>query len=338
MNFSDLGRCGFKLVFTNRLGGVRWISFLLLSIVPVHSIAGNTGYIGGNGGTATKTVNCPSGERITGLQVKKGSVIDSVRFKCRPMNGQGGWGSGSSYTSWSGGGGGSSTPVIECPTDYFVWNLRGATGKYVQIYTVVAGIQIGCAESDQEGKATGNTTNKYVGGGSWGSWKKCPGNNLGAGLASGADVRYGKVVDKLRLKCTDPVKRLIITPPLKMVLPKITLPTAKPWGWSNGFTQAELSKYNLNASMLGKTMKDVIQGNVSVRSDGKKCKECHMNGNYMGGVQWGNTTPATLSILCNQDSDDNDKVDFGVGFQHAWGKPANIKKLMWDWNQVNCRN
>lgn len=338
MKFPNLCGYKFKLVFTNRLIHLQWIAALLLSFVPMHSNAGSTGYIGGSGGTTTKSVNCRSGERISGLQVKKGSVIDSVRFKCRPIDGQGRWGSGSRYTNWSGGDGGSSTAGIECPKDHFVWNVRGATGKYLQIYTVVAGIQISCAKSNLEGKATGNTTSKYVGSGSWGSWNKCPGNNLGGGLASGADVRFGKVVDKLRLNCTDPVKRPILNTELQLAKPIIPLPTAKPWGWSHGFTQADLAKYKLSTSVLGKTMKDVIQGNVSVRTDGKKCKECHMNGNSFGGVQWSNTIPSTLSTLCNQDSDGNGKIDFGVGFQHAWGKPANIKELMWDWKQYNCRN
>lgn len=172
---------------------------LMLASGELH--ASFSASVGGNGGTANYNKTCPSGKRMTGIQVKYGSVIDRIRVRCTTIS-NGNWANTShTWTSYSN----SSAPVqatrvggAMCPSNTWVNGVNAVISN-----GVVQRLSLSCKGADASGRADGSSSTRTAGAastGSWTGWKSCP----QLGIAHGVNGKSGWHLDSLRLRCVDP--------------------------------------------------------------------------------------------------------------------------------------
>jgi hypothetical protein len=331
-----------------RLGSLQAIyhcvaGVVLLIAFSASALGSESGSLGGNGGKKTVTLKCGSNQRIVGYQAKFGNVLDRVRFLCRAIDENGDWGSTFGYTAWSGNSGGNTIINKTCPGGRFAASVNATLGSYFGI-TVLNGLALSCVNSDNTFQRVGSSNSiSHTKGGSWKSWKGCPNK----GLATGAKLRVGNVVDSIRLVCEDPrpapAPKLQINPGLKLKQIEPLFPVAG-YGWSKGISASDASKYKFNSlpatsntcsnansqncrrAKSGDTVKDIVTSkNIYVRSSDKKpCYDCHVKVNY-NGIGW--SANASKSAVCNE------LANFG---SPSAGKPKELRDFFANWRARGC--
>lgn len=170
-------------------------------------------WLGGSGGQVTNSLECPADQRLVGLYVRHGTVIDGLRAKCVATN-NGAWASGqgsllptqastnnpSPASSWSN---------IDCPQHQYVSELRVFHRTvYGAKDTAIARISLRCRPATPLLEPTGSTTlvegGAIASGGGWTSWAQCPANRP---FGDAIETHSGWFVDKLRLRCRAPLPK-----------------------------------------------------------------------------------------------------------------------------------
>jgi hypothetical protein len=168
-------------------------------------------WLGGSGGQVTNNLGCPADQRLVGLYVRHGTVIDGLQAKCVATN-NGAWASSqgsllptqastnnpSPASSWSN---------IDCPQHQYVSGLRVYHRKWTGAKdTAIARISLRCRPATAVLAPAGTTTlvqgGAMASGGSWSSVAQCP-DNLPFGDA--IETNSGWYVDQLRLRCRAPL-------------------------------------------------------------------------------------------------------------------------------------
>ena len=332
-------RLGFLQAIYRCVAGV-----VLLIAFSVSALGSESGSLGGNGGDRTVTLKCGKNQRIVGYQAKFGDVLDRVRFLCRAINEDGTWGSTFGYTAWSGKSGGNTAVNKTCQGNRFAASVNATLGNYWS-KTVLAGLALSCVNSDNTFKRVGSSSSvSHKKSGSWKSWKGCPKN----GLAIGAKLRVGHVVDSIKLLCEnprpEPVSFKPLPPPVKIIETPLAGIVGSSFGWNKGISASDVSKYKFNSlpatsntcsnansqncrrAKSGDTVKDIVTSkNIYVRSSDKKpCYDCHVKVNY-NGIGW--SANASKSAVCNE------LANFG---SPSAGKPKELRDFFANWRARGC--
>lgn len=196
-----------------------------LSAPAAHGQTQWLGWLGGTGGTVTSNLACPTDQRLVGLYVRHGTVIDGLQAKCVATN-NGAWAAShgsllptqastnnpSPASSWSN---------IDCPQHQYVSELRVYHRAHFGAKdTAIARISLRCRPATPLLEATGASTlvqgGAMASGGSWSSWAKCPDNQP---FGDAFETHSGWYVDRMRLRCRSPLPKPASAAPSPGVLP-----------------------------------------------------------------------------------------------------------------------
>lgn len=177
---------------------------------PAQAQTSNTSWQGGSGGALTRSLDCNSDERLAGVRVRYGVVIDEMQARCVRTAANGSWqGSPANRGSAS-----TNNPVpanswtnIDCPNNRYVTGFR----TYLRSHTgspgpVLARLQLRCQLAnaqlvglDPPSVASGGAS---ASGGAWTpTWTDCP---VAHPLGDGLGTRSGWYVDRMRMRCRAP--------------------------------------------------------------------------------------------------------------------------------------
>lgn len=194
----------------------RWGSLFFMGAVLLsgHAIAADTLPLGGNGGTADWSLNCPLGKRVTGVLVRYSNVIHTIQLRCTGVAADGKWMPSSGGWTFETS---SDSPVpftkqeiAACNTDRFVAGFRVATKSIVTAagpQLVLSSIVLACHKlnANEAFVDVANPQQYGIGAGAGGGtltpgYLYCP----TGGASKGAKGRRGWYLDSMALKCANP--------------------------------------------------------------------------------------------------------------------------------------
>lgn len=174
---------------------------------PAWAEQGVTQWQGGGAGSP-KSIRCPIAERLVGVRVRSGTVIDEMSVFCMVPDSHGNWSSaaptvrGAAQTN-------NPQPAHRwedrtCRTDQYVHGFR-VYSRWHGGRLVIARIQLDCRAASASLTPVGSASRRSAGatatGGQWSNWTRC--QNMWP-LAYGVGVRKGWYVDAMRLLCHPP--------------------------------------------------------------------------------------------------------------------------------------
>lgn len=183
-----------------------WSGLLLGGpILPALAQTTTTSWQGGSGDTVN-TLNCSSGQRLVGIWVRHGIVIDQIGSRCATPTANGGWQGNPMHGGFAPSGvGGSGTAVdVLCPSDHFVTGFRVNGRNHAPAGLVLARVEVTCQRANTQLNRIGGTTTRSGGGSaSGGIWLPpipvmCPDNRP---IADGLHAGTGMFVGRIRLRC-----------------------------------------------------------------------------------------------------------------------------------------
>ncbi len=171
------------------------LTVLLLGVFIPAAWASSTGRCGGTGGKNQKTLTCPSGQYVVGLQAKGDSYVDLVGIACAPIGADRKRGTVGAFMSAGPGGGRYGGSGI-CQGNRAVTAIRGKSGVYYdKIGDVVCNPRLATGRFDRGDHASAGVN---AGGGGGGVCRMdCP---SGEALYS-VTVKYGSWVDSVSGQC-----------------------------------------------------------------------------------------------------------------------------------------
>jgi len=172
------------------------VCVVILGLAVQSAWAGGTGRCGGTGGSNQKTLTCPSGQYVVGLQGRGGTYVDLVGIACAPIGADGKRGTIGTFMS-AGPGGGTNTGSGICPGRDAVRAIRGNSGIWYDY--LGDGACSGRVASTGRFEDRDATTAPVKVGGSGGSQCRvgCP---TGEALYS-ITVKYGSWIDSISGQC-----------------------------------------------------------------------------------------------------------------------------------------
>jgi hypothetical protein len=197
----------------------RYLILMSALLLAQNAHAADTLTLGGNGGTADWSRTCPSGKRVTGIEVRfaKGpgnvySPLHAIRLHCRGVTSNGNWANETSeWTSFTPSDSpdyGGWTELALCSTDRFVAGFK-VKAKWITTVSgpqlVIMTIALACHKitANQAFVGTPQTSNGVTAGegvGFSGAYQYCQ----TGGISRGAQGRRGWYLDSMALTCTDP--------------------------------------------------------------------------------------------------------------------------------------
>lgn len=179
----------------------RWAFIAVLAVLPLltgtaHSAS--IGRCGGDGGSQTAQLSCPSGQYVVGLSAKGGKYVDRLGVQCAPFNAAG-VRRPIAYSAGAGGTGGTQSAGGVCGGNGAFVRILGRGGAWLDKLDLAR-----CAERKASGGFAGtegaNSTlvEFYVGGGGGRPCTlACP---TGQAIHK-ITVRYGSWIDSIEVFC-----------------------------------------------------------------------------------------------------------------------------------------
>ncbi len=209
-----------------------------IEVMPAY--AGNTAYVGnGTGGNHNFSKTCPTGMRITGIAVKKDTVIERIRIRCTKISSAGKWNGTPSWITYTNTGvpgtlQAHQTQTALCSQDKFVGGIYGKTANYRGV-NALKQISVACYSASSAGKAVGAAEAKTITasvGGTGSGWKLCP-NHEFAYTMNGKRNWY---VNQIRFGCRAGPRIVRPMLPVRIISRQATLtpPTLTFPRWNGG--------------------------------------------------------------------------------------------------------
>jgi hypothetical protein len=191
---------------------LRYLILVNSLFLSQSAFAADTLTLGGNGGTADWSLNCPPGKRMTGVLARYSNAIHTIQLRCTGVAANGTWtpnsGEWTLQTSSDNPNPWEKQEIAGCNTNRFVAGFRVATKSIMTLsgpQLVISAIVLACHQLNANEAFVGNPQQYGISAGTSGGtltqgYQYCP----TGGASKGAKGRRGWYLDSMALKCTNP--------------------------------------------------------------------------------------------------------------------------------------